>query len=201
MCSSESTSQSAADAIALKRLLIAHTDQLLSYVTRHLPANLRQLIEPQDILQDTFFEAFQRFSEFVATDEKAAYRWLLTIARNRLIDQIRMQRAAKRGGNRLHLAEEEVRHLSVVGLLQDLAAHNRTPSQSASRRELVVILGQSLHALKPDYREVVRLRYIEGLSLSETAAQMKKTENSAQKLCGRALAALRTELKTASCYL
>jgi len=185
----------------LRQVLLVHSDRLSSYLGRHLPVELRGLIEPQDVLQDTFFEAFQRLPEFVADEDDAAYRWLLTIARHRLIDLIRGYRSAKRGGAARKFSMEEFRHSSVVVLLQDLAVYNRTPSQSASRREVVAMVEHSLHMLKIDYREAVRLRYLEGLSLKDTAMRMKRTEDSAQKLCERALAALRAEMRTASRYL
>jgi RNA polymerase sigma factor (sigma-70 family) len=197
----ELTSRDTLDLASLRRLLMAQSDQLSGYLARHLPPGMRRFIEPRDILQDVFFEAFQRLPEFSPADDEASSRWLMTIARNRLVDLIRMHKSAKRGGGgAIGLGDEELRHISVVLLLKDLAVHYRTPSRSASRREVIAMIEQSMRLLRPEYREAVELRFLMGLSLKETAIQMKRTEDSAQKLCGRALDALRTEMRSASLY-
>src|SRR5688572_14481559 len=83
---------------ALESLLAHESDKVLAYLERHLPQELRPTIEPADVLQDTYFEAFRRLSEFRWEGSDCVYRWLVTIARNRVIDLVRMKRALKRGG-------------------------------------------------------------------------------------------------------
>jgi RNA polymerase sigma-70 factor (ECF subfamily) len=89
----------------------------------------------------------------------------------------------------------------VVAALQDLAVHHRTPSKSVARREFLLQLGQSLDRLQPGYRDAVRMRYVEGLSLKDTAGRLRRSEDSTQKLCVRGLEALRVELRSVSLYL
>ena len=66
-------------------MLHEYTPRLLAYLQRHLPPELCRIVEPQDVLQDTFFEAFQRVADFRPDGDDAAYRWLVTIARNRIL--------------------------------------------------------------------------------------------------------------------
>jgi RNA polymerase sigma factor (sigma-70 family) len=185
------------DAVVLRQFLHDHLDSLRDYISRHLPHNVRPLIEPEDVIQDTVLSAFQRIGEFKPTESDAACRWLLTIARNRMISLARAAAAAKRGGGCV-VSEDELQNGSVVAMLSELAIYERTPSQSASRREIAVILERSLGALSDDYRRAVRLRYIKGHSLAEIAQLMERSEDAAQQLCLRGLRALRIALRSVS---
>ena len=51
-----------------------------------------------------------------------------------------------------------------------LAARQSSPSQQAARREQAVLLADALQQLPEAYREVIILRHLEGLPLSEVAA-------------------------------
>jgi RNA polymerase sigma-70 factor (ECF subfamily) len=52
----------------------------------------------------------------------------------------------------------------------------------------------ALAELKDDYREAVRLRFLQGLEISEVATRMGRTEWSVHKLCSRGLKCLRDVL-------
>src|SRR4051812_9394051 len=96
--------------------LCEHRDDVLRYLSRHILADLRRIIEPVDILQDAFYEASNRMKEFCQFDEATRSRWITTIARNCLIDMIRKYHAAKRGGG---ISPEEAVHSSVIASLAE----------------------------------------------------------------------------------
>src|SRR5688572_27851609 len=83
---------------ALQRVLYLYHRRLLAYVTKNMPMELQRQTDPQDLLQDTFFEVTRRIKEVKAEGDDAFFRWVATIDRNRIIDVTRMSRAAKRGG-------------------------------------------------------------------------------------------------------
>src|SRR4051812_33530879 len=108
-----------------------HIGRLLAYLERHIPARLQSLIDPQDVAQDALFEAARSLGRVTPAGPDAVWRWIVTIARHRLINVIHAQDAAKRGGGRLaDLSADEAPHGPVIGILHELAAHARTPSQS-----------------------------------------------------------------------
>ena len=181
--------------LALQRLIQTHAGELAAYVQLMIPPGLQSLLDPQDVVQDTYFEAFQRLGQFSSDDADAALRWLKTIARHRLIDVMRKHNAAKRDHRRM---TEEVAHGSVVDLLQELAVYRRTPSRSAAARELLQVLERSIDRLSPDHRHAVSYRYIDGLSFKEAGERMNRTEDAARMLAGRALQALRIEMGSES---
>src|SRR5438477_4168907 len=92
---------------ALQRLFYVYHKRLLSYVKKHMPVELQQQADPQDVLQDTLFEVTRRIEEFKTDGDDAFFRWIATIARNRIIDLTRMSRAAKRGGGRPQIAADD----------------------------------------------------------------------------------------------
>ena len=75
-----------------------------------------------------------------------------------------------------------------------MVAGQSTPSQRASRREQAVLLADALSLLPDDYREVIILRHLEGLTFPEVAARMGRSLDSVEKLWVRALARVRTAL-------
>jgi RNA polymerase sigma-70 factor (ECF subfamily) len=178
-------------------ILYAERSRLLAYVKRHLPVELQAWVDPNDVLQDTYFEAFRRLAHFQAADENAAYRWLVTIARHRIAELLRTRRTARRGGGIGHAAQGD----SVVAGLAELASHLRTPSRSAARHEFIHALEQSLTRLPPDLAQALRLRYIQGLSCAEIAQAMGRTERAVHMLCNRALKVMRRELRSVSMYM
>lgn len=185
---------------ALLQLIHASRERLMSYLGRQIPPDLRRLVEPEDIFQGVCFRAGRQANiAAIPADPDEGTRWLMTIARNLLIDRVRELRAQKRGGGRL--TEFEIRHESMVIMLEELAAYRRTPSASAAAHEFLDTLERAMLTLPDDQSRAVRLRYVEGLSLPEAAVRMERTQDSVQKLSARGLAALRMQLQTASMYL
>ena len=184
----------AGDFPALQRLFYVYHKRLLSYVKKHMPVELQQQADPQDVLQDTFFEVSRRIKEFKTDGDDAFFRWIATIARNRIIDLTRMSRAIKRGGGRPQIGADD----QLVQLLEQLSVYSRTPSRSAAAHEFMAAFEDCLTRLSDVHQQAIRLRYIDGLSVDEAATKMGRTKGAFHMLCNRGLKALRTELQSAS---
>jgi RNA polymerase sigma-70 factor (ECF subfamily) len=195
--SAGSSGASLTDSSPNELILYSERARLLAYVKRHLPAEIQAWVDPNDVLQDTYFEAFRRMAHFHAADENAAYRWLVTIARHRIAELLRTRRTARRGGGLGHAAQGD----SVVAALAELASHLRTPSRSAARHEFIHALEQSLTRLPPDLGQALHLRYIQGLSCAEIGEKMGRTERAVHMICNRALKVVRRELRSVSMYM
>jgi RNA polymerase sigma-70 factor (ECF subfamily) len=83
---------------------------------------------------------------------------------------------------------------SSLVLDRGLMADGSSPSQAASRREQAVVLADALARLPENYREVLILRHMEGLTFPEIANDMGKTVDSVKKLWTRALIQVRRAL-------
>jgi RNA polymerase sigma-70 factor (ECF subfamily) len=75
-----------------------------------------------------------------------------------------------------------------------LVTQDSSPSQRAARREQAVLLADALGKLASDYREVIILRHLEGLSFPEVAERMGRSLDSVKKKWTPALAELRSLL-------
>src|SRR5258708_6421376 len=178
----------------MQRLLHAHRPRVLAYVRMQLPARLSRVVDAEDVLQDTCFEAFRQISRFAPQGEDCFFRWLATIARNHMVDLLRRQRALKRGGD-----GQQDQELIVV--LEELAIHRHTPSKSAARRELLATLEQAIERLPEDYRMVIKLRHVEGLAVGDVALRLGRSEGAVSMLILRGLKALRMDLKSMSYFV
>ena len=68
-----------------------------------------------------------------------------------------------------------------------LATTGPSPSASAQRRDLGVVLSDALAQLRADQREVIVQFHLEGLGWEEVARRLGRTEGAVRKLWARAL--------------
>lgn len=182
----------AGDELALNQLLLHHHDHLVRELRPLIPESARALISADDVAQDAYVAVFQRIGGFEPRGENSFFGWLLTIARNRLTDLLRAERADKRGGGRVAAANAlGGEDAEMSGLLEMLARHSRTPSRAAAIEEAVESLRRALERIAPDYQDALRLRYVEGLSVAAIAERLARTEGAVHMLCNRGLRALR----------
>jgi RNA polymerase sigma-70 factor (ECF subfamily) len=181
----------------MQMLLVSEHGRLLGYIRKHFPDSLSPLVEPADVLHDTYFDAIPRLGNFTAGDGEAVFRLLATIARRRIAQLLRIRCRTKHGGRSKRIAQTD----SVAAMLSELAVHRRTPSRSAAGHEFLVALDRALEGLPADLRTAVTLRYIEGLSPEEIAQQMNRTVRAAHQLCYRGIQLVRRELRSASLFV
>jgi RNA polymerase sigma-70 factor, ECF subfamily len=184
---------------ALDHLLREHYVRLAARVDQKLPDDLRPVVAPEDIIQETFADAFRWIGSFQPEGQDAFYRWLTAIADNRVTDAVRAARAAKRGGGRQRV--EGPQRSSIAALIDLLAVNEWTPSRSAGGHEAGAALHVALAGLKPEYRAALQLRFLEGLPVADVSARLGKSEQAVHKLCSRGLQALRESLGEAAKYL
>lgn len=186
---------------AMKRLLVGHRGELLAYVERHLPAELRSTHDAEDVVQDVWIKAYREIAAFRPAGERAFYRWLATIGRNHLIDLARRRAALRRGGNAAGAGDLYGADGSVAAMLQDLAVYRRTPSRSAMWHEVLTSLDAAFGRLSPLHQTALRLRYFDGKSLAETATAMSRSEQAVAMLCHRGMAALREQIRSLPAFV
>lgn len=141
--------------------------------------------------------AIRELPAFEPRGDHALRNWLLTIADRKLIDAIRVCRADKRGGGWQALAAGGRSETSAINLLERLAETSHTPSRSAVRHEAVDAVRAAVERLEADYRDVLRFRFVQGLSVAETAKSMQRSPGAVMMLCQRAVQRLAEQLADA----
>jgi RNA polymerase sigma-70 factor (ECF subfamily) len=178
----------AGDGAALKTLLLAYHDPLVAHIDQRIPADLRGSLGGEDVCQEAYVAVFQHVASLRAAEVKVFRSFLFNTADNKLRDAIRARRTAKRGAHGRNVAADAAES-SVAELLELVGADERTPSRSAARHEMGAQMHAVLDQLPGDQREALRLHYLEGLTVSETAARLARTEGAVLMLCNRALRA------------
>jgi RNA polymerase sigma-70 factor (ECF subfamily) len=85
--------------------------------------------------------------------------------------------------------------------LDILAGDQSTASRQLSRQESSQALHVCIAELPEDYRQVILLRYFEGLPLAEVAQELGRSEGAVRGLLDRARAKLRDGMGRASQWL
>jgi RNA polymerase sigma-70 factor (ECF subfamily) len=155
---------------------------------------LQGKLDAEDLVQDVFLEAHRHFPQFAGTTEGQFLAWLRQILAATLANLIRRYLGTQ--GRDIRLERELANELAHSSRVLDgaLVAQVSSPSQAASKREQGVLLADALTELPEDYREVVLLRNLHGLSFPEVAERMGRTVDSVEKLWLRALIRLRQKL-------
>jgi RNA polymerase sigma-70 factor, ECF subfamily len=155
---------------------------------------LQGKVDPADMVQETFLEAHRQFARFRGDSEMELTAWLRAILAGVLSHLVRRYFGTQGRDVRLERELADELDQSSRCLDRGLAAQESSPSQRASRREQAVLLANALNQLPPDYREVLILRHLEGLTFPEIGARMRRTVDSVEKLWVRALPKLRRVL-------
>jgi RNA polymerase sigma-70 factor (ECF subfamily) len=128
----------------------------------------------EDLLQETLMDAVRGAAGF--RGDAALTTWLCAIARRKLARHYEAERRAEVGRSRLRLVAETTVEESL--------------EQAEQREEVARALGR-LPAL---HRQVLVLKYLDGLAVEEIAAELDRTRVQVQSLLQRARDGLRREL-------
>lgn len=155
---------------------------------------MRSKIEPEDILQQVYLEAFRALSQFTYQGPDSFLRWLYAILDRKLIDEHRAMRAERRDVRReIKPSAGNNNQTTYVDLMARIMSSGTTPSRVVRKTEAVNAIENCLAALPEHYRDVIQMRFIEGLPVADVAKQMDRSIGSIHMICHRALRQLREE--------
>jgi len=175
---------------AMDRLLDSYRNYLRLLARTGIDASLQGKADPSDLVQDAFLKASLRFGQFRGTTDAELAGWLRQILARCLADFVRRYRSGGRRAGR-ELSLDQLLDRSSQAMERVLATGGTSPSSSAARRDLGVVLSDALAELSEDHREVLVLHHLEGLGWDEVARRMGRTPNAVRKLWTRALNQLR----------
>ncbi|MDA0378271.1 MAG: RNA polymerase sigma factor [Bacteroidetes bacterium] len=161
--------------LQFKSLVDLHRDRVYSYVL-HM---LRDPAASADVTQDVFIRLWEYRG---ALEEERVLSWLLRVARNACIDQMRKHRV------RLSVENDEV---SGIDLLED---DSPTPEGAARASLFRDRLQEALDRLGEPHRSIVILREIEGYPYNDISDQLGLPLNTVKVYLHRARKALRHHL-------
>ena len=182
----------------LGTLLELYRNYLHLVARTQIDLHLQAQVNPSDLVQETFLEAYRDFNQFRGQTEVELLGWLRRILLHNLGRLVEKQvRAKKRSVRRTVSLEQRLKELdkSAAKVEAALLCHGSSPSARAERRELAAVLADQLARLPKSHREVIILRNLEGLSFEEVAQRLKRSPGAVRVLWLRALDRLRQLLK------
>lgn len=173
------------DRAAVDALLGRYLPELRAFVRLRAGAMVRARESSSDLVQSVCREVLQHIDRFQFPSEPAFKQWLYTTALRKILNRQEYYLAQKRDALRESPADSD--RSSDERMMQAYRSFS-TPSRQAMLREEMERIEKAFESLPEEYREVITLAHIVGLSRSEIAAQMGKSEGNVRVLLHRALA-------------
>jgi RNA polymerase sigma factor (sigma-70 family) len=152
-----------------------YADTMLTYICQQV--SNRQ--DAEDLLLEVFLAALSNTS-LVELPAARQLAWLRHVARNKVIDHYR------------HGALFAMQPLEQVERVQQEVDQRLSPDRQAEEQEKLTWLSQAIDQLPADQRELIRLRYVQELRLTQIAALMQKSEGTVRKMLSRTLRRLKS---------
>jgi RNA polymerase sigma-70 factor (ECF subfamily) len=182
------------------RLLASHRDRLRRMVGLRLDRHLQGRIDPSDVIQEAYLEAWTRLPEYLGNPTVPFFIWLRFLTGQKLVTLHRhhLGRRMRDAGREISLHQGAMPAASSAALAAQLMGRDTRPSEAAMRVELQIRLQEALNLMDPVDREVLSLRHFEQLSRAETAQVLGMRESAVSKRYVRALEKLGDILGTMS---
>jgi RNA polymerase sigma-70 factor (ECF subfamily) len=144
------------DVSAFEELYDRHSRLVYALVLRVL----QQASTAEEVVQDVFLQLWRNSAQFDGS-RGPFVPWLLTLARNRALDQLRLK------SERQRRREDQAEELPVVVATPDFEGSLDEKRRAKRVRELVA-------SLNPHQKRAIEMAYFEGLSHSEIANALKE---------------------------
>lgn len=156
-----------------------------AFVRMRTGARLRTRESISDLVQSTCREALRAPERPSIADPNGFRAWLFTVAERKICGRARYWDAMRRDA-----AKEDRRPLDAIEARSLVKAYGGTPSERLIAQEELEQLEAAMRRLPEDYREVILLRRVAGLSGRETATRLGRSEGATRQLFSQALARL-----------
>jgi RNA polymerase sigma-70 factor (ECF subfamily) len=168
--------------------LAANRDRLTRMIRFRLDRRIRGRIDPSDIVQEAYLEAFRRYDDYRRENKMPFYVWL------RFLTVQQLQIAQRRHlGFQMRSAHKDVSlhgtrfSDSATALADALSDSLTSPSAALQAKEMKEKLIAALELLSENDREILALRHFEQLTTKESAQILGISEGLASTRYGRAL--------------
>ena len=178
------------DDSALEQLCRVYGERVRRIIRLRMGKEIRSKLDSMDLVQDALLSALGGLGDFTYKNEGDFLRWLSKITQNALRDNLDKLYTDKRDIRKEVRLEsyEPTTGSGFVGTPGAIEA--TTPSLIMSKKEDLDKLEKAIDELKPDYREVIVLSKIDGLSYKEIGDRLGKSIDSVGHLLSRAMVAL-----------
>lgn len=172
-----------------------HRPRLWQIIHFRLSDQIRARVDPDDIVQEVYLDARKRLDHFLQGSFPSFFLWLRLVAGQTLSHVHRTHISTESRSVARESAAATAWGSTSLCLSQRFVAHLTSPSQAASRQELIAEVHTALCGMPDTDREVLALRHFEELTNQEVAAELKISTKAASIRYVRALERLRHVLE------
>lgn len=170
------------DGDAYGKLVEANQDRIYASVLRQV----RDEHKAFDITQDAFIQAYRAIDTY---EDRARFStWMYRIAMNVITSHYRHEGAQKRGGSKKETS------LNIEGMPEP-GADQRTPGDEVAADDIGVLVRAAIDELEEEYRDVVVMRDLQGLSYEEIAETLDIAPGTVRSRLHRGREKLKDKLK------
>ena len=182
---------------ALGELLQSCREPLLRIVKFRMDSRLRSRLDADDVIQDAFIEATQRFDDYVNHQDMPFFLWLRFITVQKLLQMHRRHLGVQaRNANReISIFAKPQPQATSAMLAAHLLGKHTSPSVAAMRAEQTQRVERALNSMSEIDREILALRRFERLGNDEVAQLLDISRTAASNRYIRALERLQKEMK------
>jgi RNA polymerase sigma-70 factor (ECF subfamily) len=168
------------DADAFEELYDRHSRLVYALVLRIL----QQATTAEEVVQDVFLQLWRNAAQYDSV-RGPFVPWLLTMARNRALDQLRLK------GERQRRREEQSEELPSAVTMPDFEGSLDEKRRAVRVRELIA-------SLNPQQKRAIELAYFQGFSHSEIANSLQEPLGTVKSWIRNGLLKLKEGLQSAS---
>jgi RNA polymerase sigma-70 factor (ECF subfamily) len=181
------------DQAAWQDLLGRYRDRLRRMAALRLDQRLRGRVDPSDVIQEAYLEAWTRLPEYARDPSMPLFLWLRFLTGQQLQTAHRrhLGAQARDAGRDVSIYRGTMPEASSEALAARLLGRDTPASEALILAERRQRLQQALEAMSPMDREILALRHFEQLSNGEAARVLEISEGAATKRYLRALERLR----------
>lgn len=173
----------AGDSSALERLLAAVGPSVRAQMAPLMPERWRAVLTLDDLMQQTYLDAFLAVRRFEPQGETSFEAWVVTIARRNLSDAVRLLDAEKRGGG---VRVEPLSASTYARLFDLLSDGSLTPSRVVAAQELEAMLRDAVAQLPALHRQIVESVDLHGQDVRTVADRLARSPGAIYMLRVRA---------------
>jgi RNA polymerase sigma-70 factor (ECF subfamily) len=176
----------AGDQEAFTSLFRKYSPRVALLIHYKMGPELHGRVEVDDLLQETFLAALGQLEGFTYRSPGSFMRWLSRIADHVVVDAARFHGRQKRNPPEMQRLRSESNPGGAVPV------DSTTPSRIFAGKERFQLMLEKLDQLPENYRQVIVLAKIEGLSTQAIAERLGRSRQSVAVLLHRAVQRLRS---------
>lgn len=155
---------------ALNDLLARYRPRVTQAVALSLGRMLRQAGDVDDVVQEVLLSAFKNFGRFELRSDGSFMGWLVTIARNKILDLGKQAQCKKRGEGKVFGLADLPATTTTAG--PPVIAKDASPTALVRARELEEAEQAAIVQLPENRRDVIIYRDLLGMTYEEIAPLM-----------------------------